>query len=301
MTGRSRTVVASTTWNTGALVDDFLDHYRRLGAAAVLLMDFGSVDGTRERVVAWGDFVEVFDLPSLAGKDSSNALLAEAKRRYPKEWWCLFCDPDEFLVTPRMQIDDASAAALPDAGTVVVERRNMTGPRSIATAQADLSPLRGLTLRIDGRHERTNQEMLDHERRLEPPWIYTAVPGKVLVRLGAADSIGDGDHVATTTSATTATAPPSDAYFLHYPFRDYGEFAAKVELARQDFGENEYPVGFAWQYRRWLRCLEQHRLAREYLEQFVPDERVPPLITEGVLTEDTTVRDFHAIAASLAR
>ena len=202
MNGRSRTVVATTTWNTGTLVDDFLDHYRRLGAAAVLLMDFGSVDGTRERVVAWGDFVKVFDLPSLAGKDSSNALLAEAKRRYPKEWWCLFCDPDEFLVTPRMQIDDASAAALPDAGTIVVERRNMTGPRSIATAQADLSPLRGLTLRIDGRHERTNQEKVDHERRLEPPWIYTAVPGKVLVRLGAAESIGEGDHVAITAAAT---------------------------------------------------------------------------------------------------
>ena len=300
MTGRSRTVVATTTWNTGTLVDDFLDHYRRLGAAAVLLMDFGSVDGTRERVGARGDFVEVFDLPSLAGKDSSNALLAEAKRRYPKDWWCLFCDPDEFLVTPRMQIDDASAAAPPDAGTIVVERRNMTGPLSIATAQADLSPLRGLTLRIDGRHERTNEEMLDHERRLEPPWIYTAVPGKVLVRLGAADSIGDGDHVATT-AAATVTAAPSDTYLLHYPVREYRDFAAKVELARRDFEENEYPVGFGWQYRRWLRCLEQHRLAREYVEQFVPDERVPQLIAEGVLTEDTTVRDFHATAASPVR
>jgi hypothetical protein len=300
MTGRSRTVVATTTWNTGTLVDDFLDHYRKLGAAAVLLMDFGSVDGTRERIVAWGDFVEVFDLPSLAGKDSSNALLAEAKRRYPKEWWCLFCDPDEFLVTPRMQIDEASAVALPDAGTIVVERRNMTGPRSIATAQADLSPLRRLTLRIDGRHERTNEEMLDHERRLEPPWIYTAVPGKVLVRLGAAGSIGDGDHVATTVAATV-TAPPSDVYLPHYPFRDYREFSAKVELARRDFQANEYPVGFGWQYRRWLRCLEQHRLAREYLEQFPPDEQVPQLIADGVVTEDTTVRDFHATVASPMR
>ena len=300
MSGRSRTLVATTTWNTGTLVDDFLDHYRRLGAAAVLLMDFGSVDGTRERVRAWGDFVEVFDLPSLAGQDSSNALLAEAKRRYPKEWWCLFCDPDEFLVTPRMQIDDASAAAHPDAGTIVVERRNMTGPRSIATAQADLSPLRGLTLRIDGRHERTNQEMLDHERRLEPPWIYTAVPGKVLVRLGAADSIGEGDHVAST-EAATVKAPPSDVCLLHFPFRDYREFLAKVELARRDFEENEYPAGFAWQYGRWFRCLEQRRLAREYLEQFPPDERVPQLIAEGVVTEDTTVRDFHATAASPVR
>jgi Glycosyl transferase family 2 len=300
MTGRTRTIVATTTWNTGDMVDDFVDHYQRLGAAAVLLMDFGSVDGTRERAAAWGDFVEVFDLPSLAGKDSSNALLAEAKRRYPKEWWCLFCDPDEFLVTRRMQIDDAWEAAPPDAGTIVVERRNMTGPRSLATAQADLAPRGGLTLRIDGRHERTNQEMLDHERRLEPPWIFTAVPGKVLVRLGAADSIGDGDHVAIT-AAATVTVPPSDAYLLHYPFRDYRDFAAKLELARRDFEENECPVGFGWQYRRWLRCMEQHRLAREYLEQFVPDERVPQLIAEGVVTEDTTVRDFHAHAASLVR
>lgn len=300
MTDRSRTVVATTTWNTGNLVDDFLDHYRRLGAEAVLLMDFGSVDGTRERVVTWGDFVEVVDLPSLAGKDSSNELLAEAKRRYPKEWWCLFCDPDEFLVTPRMQIDDVSSAAPADAGTIVVERRNMTGPHSIVTAQADLSPLRGLTLRIDGRHERTNEEMLNHEARLEPAWIYTAVPGKVLVRLGVTESIGDGDHVATT-SAATVTAPLSDVYLLHYPFRDYRDFVAKVQLARRDFEANDYPVGFAWQYRRWLRCLEQRRLAREYLEQFLPDERVPQLIAEGVVTEDTTVRDYHATAASPMR
>jgi len=300
MTARRRTVVATTTWNTGATVDDFFDHYRRLGAAAVLLMDFGSIDGTRERIAAWGDFAEVFDLPSLAGKDSSNALLAEAKRRYPEDWWCLFCDPDEFLVTPRMQIDDVSATAPADAGTILVERRNVTGPRSIATAQADLSPLGGLTLRIDGRHGRTNEDMLVHERRLDPPWIYTAVFGKVLVRLGAADSIGDGDHVAST-AAASVTAPPSDAYLLHYPFRGYREFAAKVELARRDFEVNQYPVGFGWQYRRWLRCLDQHRLAREYLEQFVPDERVPQLIADGVLTEDTVVRDFHTSAASTAR
>jgi hypothetical protein len=299
MTGRTRTIVATTTWNTGAMVDDFVDHYRRLGATAVLLMDFGSVDGTRERAAAWGDFVEVFDLPSLAGKDSSNALLAEAKRRYPKEWWCLFCDPDEFLVTPQMRIDEASERSPADAAIIIVERRNVTGSRSMATAQADLS-LYGLTLRIDGRHERTNEEMLDHESRLEPPWIYTAVPGKVLVRLGTADSIGDGDHVASTAGATV-TVPPSDVYLLHYPFQGYREFAAKVELARRDFEANEYPVGFGWQYRRWLRCREQHRLAREYLEQFVPDDRVPQLIAEGVITEDTTVRDFHANVASAMR
>ena len=39
----------------------------------------------------------------------------------------------------------------------------------------------------------------------------------------------------------------------------------------------------------------------EYLEQFLPDERVPQLIAEGVVTEDTTVRDYHAAAASPVR
>ncbi|MFL6180558.1 MAG: glycosyltransferase family 2 protein [Actinomycetes bacterium] len=105
------TTLVTTTWNSLDHLEIFLDHYRKLGVR-VLAMDFDSTDGTAEVLVLarvggsrragsasrhrWSRFV--------------NEMLAIAQSSASADDWCLFCDPDELLVTPSMRIAEVIPA-----------------------------------------------------------------------------------------------------------------------------------------------------------------------------------------------
>ena len=103
-------ILATTTWDSVGLIQPFLNHYRKLGFDRILVMDMGSADGTLEVLASadWRGFVELVPFPGLAGLDSSNLFLSVAKQRFGRGW-CLFCDPDELLVTASMAIQEVVA------------------------------------------------------------------------------------------------------------------------------------------------------------------------------------------------
>jgi len=285
-----RVLVATSTWNNRPIVELFIDYYRAVGASAVLALDFGSTDGTRELLAEHGadGFVHALDLPDLAEMRQSTILLRHAKEHFPTDTWCLFCDPDEFLVTSDMQLATVCRDVDGAIGALLVPRHNVTAPRSAARdPAARMMPDGVLTLRIDRRWLR-GAEALQEVGRLEPPWIFTAVPGKVVVRLEAANEMPISDHEATLEPGWT-TVEAADAYLLHYPFRTFTEFVEKVELATLDFAANDWPPGYGWQYQSWFRARERGELFSEYLDQFVADEEVPTLLAAGALVEDESV------------
>ena len=73
-----------------------------------MVMDFDSTDGTREVLQSreWANLVEMIPFPGIARLDSSNLMRSIATERAGSDDWCLFCDPDELLVTPHMRIED---------------------------------------------------------------------------------------------------------------------------------------------------------------------------------------------------
>jgi len=253
------------------------------------VMDFNSVDGTRELLTSdeWSSFVVVEPFPGIAGLDSSDLLLASAKRSFSGDCWCLFCDPDEFLITPSMTIADLSAH-VKRGDSSVLPRFNVTAERSIAQFDQDrLTAEDALTLRIDRQHQRkiTPRTLMEP---LDPPWIFTAIPGKTLVSIGAAIAIGDGDHTATTTGSTVPA--PDGVYLLHYPFRSFRSFATKIELAEGDFAANrDLPLTYGWQLRRWIELARRGQLFEEYLSQFVADEDVERLLLDGTLVRECRI------------
>jgi hypothetical protein len=180
-----------------------------------------------------------------------------------------------------------------EAEAVSIPRFNMTGLRSVARHEPDrLSAADALTLRIDGRVTRTPHVDI-HRERLDPPWIFTAIPGKVCVRARATLAIGEGDHTAETASSAVVTASPG-VYLLHYPFRRYSTFLEKVDLARIGFETNpQLSEGHGWQVRRWIRLAQTDRLHDEYLNQFIADEDAPSLLAAGTLVADDRVRRLH--------
>jgi hypothetical protein len=192
-------LLATTTWNSSDIIGTFLEYYRRLGVDRVLLMDFDSTDQTQEIARSFGDFVSMVPYPGIANLDSSNIMLALARERFGPDARCLFCDPDEFLVVP----DGVGAGqlGLHSARGISIPRHNVTARVSDVLERPDeLTPIGCLNLRIDRRAVRNvPQDMFLDE--LTPPWIYTAIPGKVSVRLGSATAIGAGDHGATFTNS----------------------------------------------------------------------------------------------------
>jgi len=233
-------------------------------------------------------------LPGIAGLDSSNDMLAIARSTARADDWCLFCDPDELLVTPSMRIDELVAAGqVAGADWLSIPRFNVTAPRSLATgASQRLSALDGLQLRIDRRVERAGAAEIP-KAQLTPPWIYTALPGKVFVRSRRVAAIGDGDHAATGEESPHATAP-AGTYLLHYPFRRYEAFAKKIDRARRGFEANpQLAPGHGWQLRRWIRLAQEGALRAEYDSQFVDDADLSGQLADGSLSRDLSVQRFH--------
>lgn len=284
------TIIATTTWNSSDLIETFLQHYRKLGFDQVLVMDFDSTDGTSEilRSNRYHSFVRTIPFPRIVDLDSSRILLERAKKDFGPDTGCLFCDPDELLVLPGGAA--VSDLAIPGVSAAILPRFNMTGRLSAALSSSeDLSPLGALNLRIQKPSRRKPLEDIRKDV-LSPPWIYTAIPGKVFVRLEPTLAIGGGDHTAIVSDNRVAPAP-AGAYLLHFPFRTYEAFDEKIKLAASDFASNPHAAEtYGWQIRRWLRIAQSGNLHHEYLQQFIPDEQVDQLTEEGTIVLDNSVR-----------
>lgn len=283
--------LATTTWNCADIIEAFLTHYRRLGIGRAYVIDFHSTDGTLEILTSerWRPFVELAMLPSLEGQDTSNELLATIKAGFPGDW-CLFCDPDEFLVTDHMTLSDLFDDANQALESIVLQRFNMTAPLVAASSEAFAAdPLALLTLRVQERVPRLGADRRSPEP-LVPPWIFTAILDKVLVRLDRTNELVSGDHMAHT-EHPERTVTATRACLLHYPIRSYRDFLQKVQLYQLDHEANPGHPG--WHQARWISVLQQGRLREEYLAQFIPNADLPGLLTNGTVTVDERVRNFH--------
>lgn len=287
--------VATTTWNSIDLVTVFLSHYRRIGFEHVFAMDFDSTDGTRDVLMSpeWRGFVTLVPFPGLALLDSSNILLSVARETLASTDWCLFCDPDELLVTPSMMSPVSIVTADKRAESLSLLRFNMTAPSPLAERGELSQHVHGLTLRVARQCARSEADR--GKSILDPPWIFSAIMPKVFVRLGTTLRIAEGDHGAIT-SDNRCSSPPFGTHLLHYPFRQYQAFRDKVEMARLGFAANpQLSEEHGWQVRRWVRLADSGTLFDEYLQQFVADKDVGRLVDDGTLVRDDTISRFHTI------
>ena len=76
-------------------MDEFLRHYRALGAAQFVFCDNGSTDGTLERAMAEPDTVVLQS--SLRWGEIENLFRRHAAETYARGGWCLFADMDEIF------------------------------------------------------------------------------------------------------------------------------------------------------------------------------------------------------------
>ncbi len=280
-------VVATSSWNTAKLLETFLHHARRLGATAACVMDFGSTDGSVEllRSPEFQGFAHIVPFPGLAAENTSDLLLEFAKERHP-DAFCLFCDPDEFLCTHMDSLQSViREERWGDHSMVQLRRFNMTASTSDIPSLQGADFLGRTTLMIKRPRVRTHEELLGWE--LASPWIFTAVPTKVAVRLSDCVSISPGDHSAITTTGSVLRS--SRAWMQHYPIRGWAEFEEKVKNiaihmeSGNDDAEADYGPYHCWHWHRWVSLLNSGGLRAEYERQFIADSRVRQLLSDGTL------------------
>ncbi len=291
-------IIITTTWNSARIIEAFLDHHRALGFDLVMVMDFGSTDGTLDvlRSKTYTGFVELVAFPGIADLDSSNIMLAMAKARNHGDSLCLFCDPDEFLVlgSGRTLAD----LDLADASALVLNRFNVTGLRSEALADPDsIHPLGCLNLKIVTR--RNPEDFEKESGDLRSPYIFTYIWPKVLVKLADTIAIGVGDHRADFVGDAHRLVERSHAYLLHYPFSTFDALKRKLDLSRLDFAANPtLPPSYGWHVRRWIRLDDADRLREEYASHFIADADLPMLLSSGMVEIDDSVREARRDASS---
>jgi glycosyltransferase involved in cell wall biosynthesis len=286
-------VVATTTWNSEDIIARFLRHYLDLGASEIIVTDYASTDSTLDILSSaeWGRAVRVLQLAQLGGKDTSRDMLAVAKQDRTAQW-ALFCDPDEYLITPNMRLDDlVSYSVRTNAESLRLQRFNMTALKSKSQALAQGEDLFDVfSMRIARQHARSQDERSGNVP-LATPWIFSSIGPKTFCNLSATTAIASGDHFATTTNDRFAS-PQDDIRLLHFPFRSFEQFDHKLKLAALDFAANHYPGDHSWQYKLWFRCVENNEVYREYIEQFIDDDCLPGLIADGSVCEDTSLAEF---------
>lgn len=280
-----KTVVVTTVWNTVGLLEPFLSHLRCQGVFRVLAMDFGSSDGSAELLASprWQDLVEIMPFPGLRGLDSSNLMLGVAKSKYP-DAWAMFCDPDEFFCSEGQDLATAAGDEEWQRFDVVeLPRYNMVG---VATdiERLDHEPFYDvLRYSIRKPHHRDMCERL--EWNLRSPWIFSAIPGKVVVRLAGCSSIGPGDHTADSLGKRCLRS--KRAWLQHYPLRTYSEFEQKMRLAAEDLAANpQLPATDSWHWRRWVNQHREGMLHAEYVSQFVSRDDFAELLDAGLLVDE---------------
>ena len=278
-------VVATSSWNTIALLEPFLRHVRRVGAVAAFVMDYGSTDGSAEliRSPEWRDFVHIVPFPGLDAPLTSDATMAMAKERHP-DAFCLFCDPDEFICSGGESLQSVmEQERWNHHGVIQLPRTNMTGDSADIPALQDGPFLDYLTLSIKRPHLRRTDEKVTGD--LKSPWIFTAIPNKVAVRLSDCIAMGYGDHHATTTSGKKLRS--SLAWLQHYPIRGWAEFEEKVRNIalhlEQDVDGPDLGPGHCWHWRRWAAQLESGELRAEYERQFVDGDCLREYLADGTL------------------
>jgi hypothetical protein len=102
LTPRDMPVIV-VTHNNMRLIRAFLTHYRSLGVTRFLMVDDVSSDGTAELLAQQPD-VDLY-ISNVRYRDACRGRLWRQKlvKKYGKQRWYLYVDPDEFLVYPGQQ------------------------------------------------------------------------------------------------------------------------------------------------------------------------------------------------------
>lgn len=282
-----RWALISGMYNVADLATEFCSYHLDLGVDKIFVSEYGSNDGTLERLqpFARAGSVEIVPLPThhFADYDPSNALLATIRKENSADW-ISFLDPDEFLVGPRNLKETLSQEWSRGVEAIAVPRSNLTG---IGPIRADEHYLSHLTLKVVA----TDTRVADPSLALSSPWIFSKLPPKVMISARSALKTTTGDHHIV--GPMEKLLRSSVLEVLHVPMRGYEAFQEKIERGAEYFAKNpQLAPSTGWHWRRWIELFQSGRLLEEYGKQFPDKETAQALLAEGRIIRETHLADW---------
>lgn len=282
-----RWAIISGMYNVADLATEFCRYHLGLGADKIFVADYGSDDGTRERLepLVREELVRIVPLPThhFANYDPSNAILGTIRQENAADW-VSFLDPDEFLAGPANLKALLAEECAREVDAIQVPRYNLTGVGPLAE---DAHYLEHLTLKIVA----TDARVADPSAPLSSPWIFSRLPPKVMIRAQSSLTTTTGDH--NVVGATQPLKENSALEILHLPLRGYAAFQEKIERGIGYFAKNpELHPNIGWHWRRWIELFQAGRLREEYERQFPESSAAAAFLREGRVIPEKRLADW---------
>lgn len=263
-----------------------LDFHLAQGVDHVVVIDNGSVDGTRDILAEREREGPVTVLDEPAQDFSQGEWMTRAAviaRDQLGADWVLHNDADEFWLSPTGALKDQLRATSADA--LYCPRLNLSfawddpsdAPWTERCIYRALSPIPVPQLQ---------------DRMADPlpcPYFFLALPGKVVTRMTRFERIGQGNHNAFFEGE--GRTEPGTIEVFHAPIRSVAQFRSKIVNGGEAYARNAaLPPIVGWHRRRWFRMLEEG--LERALGDALPDmDYVERGLANGTLVRDTRLAD----------
>lgn len=284
-----------------AIIAENIRYHAAHGVDCFIVMDNGSVDGTRELLEELRNEVEleVLEEPSHThDQDRWVTRMAKRLRKRGVADWVINNDADEFWVSASGNLRADLEAETRPAG--LLDRVRGRRATIVRCPRFNMLPRAGDVDRPGYRFYDNvlkvarplglQPEASDPEQELVYPMMLRTMPGKVACALKGLERVFPGNHFVR--HATPRVCDSRRIQVFHYPLQTFDEFERRVKNLGESLRRNtRLPPSVGWHRRRWYALYESGRLREEYDQLVLSDERARELIHAGVVVEEPLLRD----------
>ncbi|MEL7281659.1 MAG: glycosyltransferase family 2 protein [Pseudomonadota bacterium] len=242
-------MIMCTRDNADVIAQNLRFHLER-GVSEVIVLDNGSVDGTRDILADFDRSAPVTVLDDASRDFAQDRLMTQLAHRARDSHgadWILPNDADEFWLPHTGDLPHSICAdATADVSILECTRRNLFAPwdgpetapwhERLIYRVADPEPIPALN------------DLITDPRPC--PHFYCDLKGKVMLRAQGLQRISMGSHTAF--YETDPLRRKSDIVVYHVPIRSRAQFEAKARDGGAALARNkELPISAGWHLRRW--------------------------------------------------